>query len=51
MKNRFFNSSFEVLFTAGVVLALAIPQFLFAQKPKEVSISIHNNDTTFNGKT
>jgi hypothetical protein len=51
MKKRFFNSSFEVLFTAGVVVALALPQFLFAQKHKEVSITIHNNDTTFNGKS
>jgi len=50
MKKRFFNSSFEVLFTAGVVMALALPQFLFAQKNKEVNIAIHNNDTTFNGK-
>lgn len=50
MKNRFFNSSFEVLFSAGIVVALALPQFLFAQKHKEVNITIHNNDTTFNGK-
>lgn len=50
MKKRLFNSSFEALFTAGVVLALALPQFLFAQKHNEVSINIHNNDTTFNGK-
>jgi hypothetical protein len=50
MKNRLFNSSFEVLFTTGIVVALALPQFLFAQKHKEVNITIHNNDTTFNGK-
>jgi len=50
MKNSFFNSSFEVLFTAGIVVALAVPQFLFAQKHNEVNITIHNNDTTFNGK-
>ena len=50
MKKRVFNSSFEVLFTAGIVVALALPQLLFAQKHKEVNISIHNNDTTFNGK-
>ncbi|CAM3899739.1 T9SS type A sorting domain-containing protein [Mucilaginibacter galii] len=50
MKKRLFNSSFEVLFTAGIVVALALPQLLFAQKHKEVNISIHNNDTTFNGK-
>jgi len=50
MKKLFFNASFEVLFTAGVVVALALPQFLFAQKHKEVNIAIHNNDTTFNGK-
>lgn len=53
MKKRFFKPGFEMLFSAGVIAALALPQILFAQNRKEykeVRITIKGIDTTFNGK-
>lgn len=54
MKKRLFQPGFELLFSAGIIAAIGLPQLLFAQSgknvKKEVSIVIKDSDTTFNGK-
>ncbi|MFD1258041.1 T9SS type A sorting domain-containing protein [Mucilaginibacter terrae] len=54
MKKRLLKPGFEMLFSAGIVAALGLPQLLFAQDrkavKKEINIVIKDNDTTFNGK-
>jgi hypothetical protein len=54
MKKHLFKPGFEFIYSGLIIVALALPQFLFAQKgksiKKEVRITIRDNDTTFNGK-
>ena len=41
---------FEFAFALGIIAVFALPPIVMAQEPKEFKVTIHNNDTTINGK-
>lgn len=50
MKKNLLNPGFEFVFSLGVIAMLILPSMLLAQQPKNIKVTIQNNDTTVNGK-
>jgi hypothetical protein len=50
MKKNLSGLSFEIFFALGIIIILLLPALVMAQRPKQLKVTIQNNDTTINEK-